>query len=445
MDKTRRLAIVIGGSMTGMLAAHVLSQHYAQVTLIDRDVFSEAVEIRDGVPQARHLHVLLAKGLDLMEQFFPGIGQEMVENGATTQQWGSESTVYMERGWMPSFESSIITHGISRTLLEWLVRKRIQANPTIRILERTVVKHLATSPDKKQVTGVEIQRRGEDTSSTLSADLVVDASGRTSNTPKWLVELGYETVSETVINSFLGYASRWYKRPSAFPSGKKMLTVQSLPPHYLTGGVIMEVENGTCIVTLAGVNKQYPPTDEAGFLAFAHDLLSPAIYDIIKDAEPLSKVYGYQRTENRVRHYERFQRWPEGYMVMGDAACAFNPIYGQGMTTGALEAAALDELLNDYTHRSQSGMAKRFQERLAAVIQTPWLMATSEDMRYPGTIGGKPNWRDRLVQLYLQRVISIMPLYPDIADTFLHVMNLLKPPSVLFHPTILLKIIKSYL
>ena len=205
----------------------------------------------------------------------------------------------------------------------------------------------------------------------------------------------------------------------------------------------MEVENGECIVTLAGVNKNYPPTDEAGFLEFAHTLLSPAIYELIKDAKPLSNIYGYQRTENRWRHYEKFTRWPEGFMVLGDAACAFNPIYGQGMTTGTLEAIALGELLSEYASQNDSGMAKTFQTRLAKVIETPWLMATGEDLRYPGTEGGNTKWQDRLVQKYIEQFMRAMPLYPEIGDSFTQVMHLMKPPSTLFQPAIILKIIKS--
>lgn len=445
MDTFRQHAVVIGGSMAGMLTAQVLSGYFAKVTIIDRDHFPEEAEIRDGVPQARHLHVLLAKGLEIVERLFPGIEADMKANGATTQVWGRDTTMFMERGWMPAFESDMKTHGISRMVLEWLVRKRIRANPKITLTERTIVKRLTTTGDRQRVTGVEVQLKGETTTRIIEADLVADASGRSSNAPEWLTNLGYEQVKETVVNSFLGYASRWYKRPPTFPADKKMITIQSLPPQYLSGGVIMEVENGECIVTLAGVNKNYPPTNEAGFLEFTRNLLSPAIYDIIRDAEPLSKVFGYQRTENRIRHYERFSRWLDGFIVIGDAACAFNPIYGQGMTTGAMEAEALGTLLGEYRYREDTGMTKIFQKRLAKVIETPWLMATSEDLRYPATEGAAPNWRIRFVQQYIQRIIAIMPDYPEAADIFLHVMNLVKPPIELFRPSIFVKVIASVL
>jgi 2-polyprenyl-6-methoxyphenol hydroxylase-like FAD-dependent oxidoreductase len=430
--------------MSGMLAARVLSDYYEQVTLIDRDRMPEDIELRDGTPQARHLHVLLAKGLQIVEALFPGIEAEMTAKGATTQEWGHDTTVYMKHGWMPEFDSPLKTHGISRMLLEWCVRQRIRSNPHIQILERTQVKRLLTADNHRRVIGVELQEKGGSAeTSEMKANLVVDASGRTSHTPEWLVNMGYGQTEESVINSFLGYATRWYKRPETFPEDKKMITVQSLPPNIQRGGVIMEVENGECAVTLVGVNKDYPPTDEAGFLEFARHLLSPVIYDIIKDAEPLSNIYGYQRTENRWRHYERLERWPEGFAVLGDAACAFNPVYGQGMTTGALEAVELGNVLREYIGKNDAGMTKIYQARLAKVIEMPWLMATGEDLRYPGTEGGKTKLQDRLVQKYIERFIDAMPLHPEIADSFIQVMNLMQPPSSLFQPAIVFKVVSS--
>ena len=445
MDTNRQHAIVIGGSMSGMLAARVLSDHFERVTIIDRDTMPETAEHRNGTPQARHLHVLLAKGLQIIEDLFPNIQTEMTALGATTQHWGNETITYLERGVVTGTESAVRTRGISRTLLEWCVRERIKANTGIKLLERTLVKRLLTTDNNQQVIGVETTEKGSSSpqSTELEANLVVDVSGRTSQAPEWLSTLGYGQVDETVINSFLGYATRWYKRPEALPKSTKMITILSSPPDIPRGGVMMEVENGECIVTLAGVNRNYPPTDETGFLEFAHTLLSPAIYALIKDAKPLSNIYGYQRTENRWRHYEKFARWPEGFMVLGDAACAFNPIYGQGMTTGALEALALSEILRTYAGQNNIGMAKAFQNRLATVIKTPWLMATGEDLRYPGTEGGNIKWQDRVVQKYIEQFMRAMPLYPEIGDNFAQVMHMLKPPSTLFQPAIFVKVIQS--
>lgn len=443
MDGKRLHAVVIGGSMAGMMAARILSDHYKHVTIIDRDYMPTTVEQRDGTPQAKHLHIFLAKGLQIVQELFPGIDQEMAAHGATIQHWGKETVNYLERGWMPAFESSLKTRGISRILLEWCVRQRLRANERIEFMERTQVKQLLTRNNYGTVIGVEVHPKGEPNQTTeIKADLVVDASGRGSESAQWLVKMGYEQVQESVINSFLGYATRWYKRPANFPKNLKILTVQAVLKNP-RGGVIMEVENDTVIVTVSGTNKDYPPTDETGYLEFTKSLLSPVIYNLIRDAEPLSKIYGYQRTENRWRHYEHFSRWPEQFMVLGDAACAFNPIYGQGMTTGALEAVALGEVLKAYVGKNESGMAKTFQERLAKVIETPWLMATGEDLRYPGTEGGQVKWQDRIVQKYIERYINAMPLYPEIIDPFVQVMNLLQPPTTLFRPGTIVKVISS--
>jgi hypothetical protein len=272
---------------------------------------------------------------------------------------------------------------------------------------------------------------------------VVDASGRNSHAPEWLESLGYDKPQESEVNSFLGYATRWYKRPADFPRDYKGLNITAQAPHMPRGGVFLEVENGQWIVTLAGVNKDYPPTDEAGFLKFAASLASPALYEAIKNAEPISAIYGYQRTANRWRHFERLIRWPEQFIVMGDAACAFNPVYGQGMTAGALEALALQDLIAAWKRPDLTNFAQTFQRKLAKVAEIPWIMATGEDLRYPGTIGGQPGIRDRIIHRYFDALFRVIPANPDVLDAFFQVMNLLKPPASLFQPKILFKVLKG--
>ena len=55
-------AIVIGGSITGLVTARVLADHFARVTIVERDRFPDQPEFRKGVPQSRHLHALLERG-----------------------------------------------------------------------------------------------------------------------------------------------------------------------------------------------------------------------------------------------------------------------------------------------------------------------------------------------------------------------------------------------
>lgn len=305
---------------------------------------------------------------------------------------------------------------------------------------------LLSNPSKTSVTGVQVSF-GNETKADIPANLVVDASGRNSRTPEWLQALGYESPQETVVNSFLGYASRWYHLPEGFQPDWQTLIIWPKPPNKTRSGMLYPVEGNRWIVTLAGVGRDYPPTDEAGFLDFARSLRSPMIYEAIKDAQPLSSIFAYKRTENHLRHYEKLSKLPEGLLLIGDAVCAFNPIYGQGMTTAALGALTLDECLSkqlsDQSDGNLIGLSRYFQQQLSKVISSPWLMSTGEDFRWPTTEGGKPDLITKLTQQYLYQVFLLQANSAQIHELFLEVLNMLKPPSAFFQPGIFIQVLKQ--
>ncbi len=218
----------------------------------------------------------------------------------------------------------------------------------------------------------------------------------------------------------------------------------SKPPDNGRGGVLYPVEGNRWVVTLGGVGRDYPPTDEAGFLDFARSLRSPILYEAIEDAQPLSPIYSYRRTENRLLHYENLSRLPEGFVAVGDAVCAFNPVYGQGMTIAAKGALTLDECLRQQLGGSKSsltGLTQRFQKRLAQLNATPWLMATGEDFRFATTEGGQRDWMSRLMQRYMDMVILVSLDHPQVYRTFAEVVHMVKPPTTLFGPGILAQVL----
>ncbi len=436
-------AVVIGGSMAGLLAARVLADHFDRVTIVERDHFPQQAEYRKGVPQGHHLHLLLARGRQILDQLFPGLTDELDTYGGSSIDLSEDAAFLLRSGWTPRFRSGILSYASSRFLLEWGVQRRLAAHPKVQFMEGAQVTGLLSNEAKTQVTGVRVRyRRGQEAESDMQAELVVDASGRSTDAPDWLQSLGYEHPQETIVNSFLAYATRWYHRPANFPAQWRLLFVNARPPDVPRGGAIFALENDKWVVTLGGAARDYPPTDEAGFLEFARSLLTPALYEAIKDAEPISPIYGYQRTANQLRHFERLTRWPDNFVVMGDAACAFNPIYGQGMSMAAMGAMTLDGCLRD---EHGSGMAQRFQKRLAKVSEGAWLLATGEDFRYPTTEGGQRTWMTRFTHWYIDRVYVAMPTSIEITRMFTEIAHLLKPPTALFHPRIMVEALRYIL
>jgi len=321
-------ALVVGGSMAGLLAARVLADHFERVTVVDRDRYPKGPEFRAGVPQSRHLHALLGRGQELLEGMFPGLVAELTAAGAVTIAWPAEALSLAPAGWTRRFPTSVTVLSLTRPLLEWAVRRRVAALGRVRFAEGTEAVGLLADPDRRAVIGARLRDRGQPDgpAAELAAELVVDASGRDSRAPRWLEELGYGAPPETRVNAFLGYATRYYRPPPGFAADWRALYLRGVPPRHPRGGALFPVEGDRWMVTLGGYGRDYPPTDEAGFLAYACSLRSRVLYDAIKEAEPLTPVHGYRRTDNQLRHYDRLARWPERFVVTGDAVCAFNPV-----------------------------------------------------------------------------------------------------------------------
>lgn len=439
-------AVVVGASMAGLLAARVLGDHFSRVTIVERDQLPDAPGFRSGVPQSRHLHVLLGRGRAVLEQRFPGLIAELLAAGAHSFSWPGDVLWLSPVGWGQRFRPGLQMLSCSRELLEWHVRRRVTATGQVQILTQCEVEELVPSLDHAGVAGVRVRSRGTKDVAVaerdIAADLVIDASGRSSRTPRWLSALGYPAPEQTVVNSFLGYASRTYALPMDGGRDWMALFFQAQPPTHARAGALFPIEGGRWLVTLAGAGRDYPPTDEAGFLAFARSLRSPILYDAIAVAQPLSSIAGYQRTENQLRHYERLDRRPERLLVLGDAVCAFNPIYGQGMTVAALAALTLDRCLKAQRRRRPdgdlAGLTARFHRQLARGNVAPWLLATGEDLRYPTTEGGQTDRVTRLLHRYLDHVIAASTDHRHVNRIFTRVLHMLLPPVALFRPSVIL-------
>ena len=435
MPKFER-AVVMGGSMAGLLAARVLADHATDVMLLERDTLPDEPCHRKGVPQSKHTHVLLGAGRLSLERFLPGLTEALTARGAIQGDPLGEVLRYLGGGCHCRGTSNLRTLYVGRPLLEAYVRGRLRAVPNVTFLERCDVRGLEMSADGSRVAGVAIEQAG--TASTLSADVVVDATGRGSRSPQWLAHAGFPTPDEEVVECQAGYATRHYRLEPGQLGGIKSVLVAPTPG-VLRGAVLAQQEGGRWILTLIGLMGNRPPTDDTGFRAFAKSLPSREIAELVETGTPLDDAVPASYPSNVRRRYDRVTRFPEGYVVLGDAICSFNPMYGQGMSVAALECVAFADTLAE---PDDGNLGRRFFQRAAPVLDTPWMLAAGNDLRLtkPDAAVGRAT---KFVRWYMDRLHRVARTDVIVATAFLRVAGLLEPPGSLFKPALALRVLAS--
>src|SRR6201999_4346354 len=341
-------AVVLGASMGGLLAARVLADFYERVTLVERDTLPTGPENRRGVPQGRLIHVIQARGISILEELLPGFVAGLTGMGVECWDDGDLSKLHLSVGGHQLLRSGIAPDAPvvllpSRPLLEWSVRQRVKAIPNVTFLEGHDVLGLMTTPDLARITGARVAGRAEDHETTVTADLVVDATGRGSRTPVFLEELGYGRPQEDELVVQLAYACQLLRLE---PGAVEEYLVALFPePGRPTMFGISRYENGTSMFGVGTMAGAEPPRDLTDMLEFAADFAPAYVVEAIRKAEPLGEVAHHRVPSNRWRRYDKMRRTPDGLLVVGDAVCSFNPIYGQGMSIAAIEATVLRDCL----------------------------------------------------------------------------------------------------
>jgi 2-polyprenyl-6-methoxyphenol hydroxylase-like FAD-dependent oxidoreductase len=431
-------AVVLGASMAGLLAARVLAERYGQVTVIDRDELTEAPTHRRGVPHDRQIHALAARGQQVIEELFPGLTAELVADGAPAGDILTDARVYLSGHRLHPARSGLMLLCASRPFLEGHLRGRVRGLPNVDVLDRRDVLGLATTGDGRRVTGVRVLSRAEGSAEQqFHADLVVDASGRGSRSPVWLEALGYPRPEREEVQIGLGYATRTYRlAPDRLADTLAILNAAT--PQLPRTGAMQRLEGDRWMLTLAGILGDHPPTDSDGFLDFARSLQFRDIYEAIREAEPLDDPVGF-RFPASVRHrYERLDRFPDGFLVTGDALCSFNPIYGQGMSVAALEALSLRRQLD----RGNEPQPRHWFRALARVVDVPWDMSAGGDLLFPGVPGHRTP-KTRLLGAYLGRLHAAAEDDAQLATAFMRVAGLVDPPQSLLRPGIALRVARG--
>lgn len=427
-------AVVVGVSMAGLCAARVLSERFDEVVVLDRDTLPDGPEPRGQVPQGRHPHLLLVAGARLLEGWFPGIVEELEARGAIDIDICADLYWHQGGGVARRPASTLRGPAMSRPLLERTVRRRVEAIPTVAIRDHTAVEGLRVDGSGTRITGV---RLGDGT--TVACDLMVDATGRRAASLAWLAELGFETPSTSVVEVDTRYVTRVYRRTDTPGRGWKAAAVIDDPASRRLA-MALPLEGGRWIVMFGGLGGESAPLDEVDRLAYARSFPSPVIAEIIETSEPIGRPVTHRFPANHRRHVERLRRFPLGWVLIGDAVCSFNPIYGQGMTAAAQQARALGAAL-DRSGAVDRAFARRYFRAAGRVVATPWSIAVGGDFVYDTTTGSKPVGTD-LLNRYVERVTIAAQHDEAVLLRFNEVAAMVRGAEALMAPAFVLRVLR---
>ncbi|MEZ0068174.1 flavin-dependent dehydrogenase [Streptacidiphilus sp. MAP12-20] len=437
-------AVVIGGGVAGLLAAWALREHAQEVVVVERDRYPDGPAFRAGVPQGRHAHLLLEGGHRVLDELMPGIRAELLESGATRVLVPNGLRWLSSAGWMSEYESDAGFLSCTRPLLDDAVLRRVRSEPRITLLEGTAV--VGLSGTAGSLSGVRVRPHGQRDAqlSELSADMVVDASGRTSSLPEWLTELGCPLPPEERVDAGVAYATRLYRRRPDVDLNYSGLYLQTKAPDAPRLGVLLPVEDDRWIVSVGGMRGAEPEPGDAGFEKQLGLLRDPSLRDLLAGAEPLTSARGFRPGPGVRRRYDK--RAPQGLVVVGDAGCTFNPVYGQGITVAVHAARALRDTVA--RHGGIGHEASRVARRaIAAITKDAWVMSSSEDVRFPTTVGGPSSGLTGVLvglqHRYLDRVLARATVDPAVSVAFSEVMQLVTPPTALFRPSIVWSVLRG--
>lgn len=406
MNKER--AIIIGGGIAGLLAAKVLSGFYGEVVIVDRDDFPQEPENRPGTPQAFQPHRFTPRSRLILNRLFPGLIDELIKKGARPTR-GKTAHLISPYGRMVAVEQNHDA-SFSRALFEWVIRSYIRGIENVRLLGLNEVTHLQTSEDRSRVTGILIRERtsGERQQSAMTADLIIDTSGRLSKTVQWLSELGYEVPQSERLKINLGYSTRRYRIPAGHSEKLDAIRIEGDPLATTHAAAFSIIENDIAEMVLWNLNGRYPSTEPALYEQEIRQLGNPLLNDALKGLEPVGQPRGFRVSELSRQHFEQMKQWPSGLLVMGDAFCQLDPVYGQGMTLAAIEAEILEACL----HHQLSHPKPRFEldvlQRMQDNIEAAWWLNVMSDLRWSGVehFGTQPIQGLSFAQNYFEHVLK---------------------------------------
>jgi 2-polyprenyl-6-methoxyphenol hydroxylase-like FAD-dependent oxidoreductase len=375
-------AVVLGGSIAGLLAARVLADHAGSVVIIEKDDPGTSAAPRPGVPQDTQIHVLLRGGLVQLERWFPGFTAEATAAGARPVP-SDKRLVYVGSARRGPARLRTATLSGTRPFLEAQIRRHTLALPNVKVITARVT---GLECGAGAVTGVRYESAGE--AGQQCADFVVDAMGRSSRLSQWLAQAGWQRPPVQRMRVQINYATALLRRLDTDPDVRVVLWRAADPSSTVRGAVMTQVEGGRWMITLSGVVDNRPGRTPEDFIRVCESVLPPEFGAVAKPGRIIGEIATYRHAENLRRDFWAVARMPARLIVTGDAVASFNPVYGQGMSAAALHASALSEYLRSGPDLARP--ARKFFALQKVVVDAAWEASTLADLALPHVDGPYP-------------------------------------------------------
>jgi 2-polyprenyl-6-methoxyphenol hydroxylase-like FAD-dependent oxidoreductase len=433
-------AVVLGAGFAGLLSARVLAEHYECVTVIERDALVDSLTPRKGVPQGRHLHSLLPRGSQILEDLFPELLNDLVADGVHVVDDGDLSRLHTRMGPYELNRTGKFADPAavrqplpSRPVLEHHLRRRVRAQPNIDIRDNhDVLKLMSTAPHR--VTGVRIANRATAAQHTLNAELVVDATGRASRAPALLTHLGYGAPPQHVSTAHGTYYSQRLAVPAGAIPEKLVLIV---PNDGSPAGGLVAAENDTYILTITGLGGSAPPSHVGDMIALAEKFAPATTIPGLRAARSCGEIATYRYQRGIWHRYDKMPDFPTGLLVFGDALCTLNPLRGQGMTMTALQTLALRDVLRS----GDTDLGPRFYAAAAKQIAPIWF--TNESLEPDTGAGHRASLSRSLTGWFTKTALRAASTDIVLTERFFRVGALIDPPQRLQDPAVIARVLLS--
>lgn len=438
-----RKAVVIGGGYAGLVTARVLADHFSEVVILEQGPVDEHTGAHPHAPQGYHAHVILAKGGEVLEKYFPGLQAELREIGAPVFDYGEHISLLLPAGFAPRSRTGVEVQTFTRDELERRLRGKVLALPEVTLLPSARCDGLNMTGSGR-VNGVRYRMGADEHPTDMEADLVVATSGRSSSLDRWLTEMGLSVPKKRVVKAKITYTSMTFDRSEKNPPDFNVAYQMTFAPGVPRGGVILAVERNRWMCSLIGSGDQMPPTEDSAYLDFAKSLKNVGLAEQIESRTNQGPTHRYTNTKNQWHLYHKMKDWPDRLIALGDAVCIFNPVYGQGLTVAALEADLLHRTLSKRTaHRKDlAGLSREYQRAMARILLTPWTLSSNSDLMW------NPHHQPitaRIAHWYNEHLFEVAVRDAQVWSRFGRVANMVAPPTVLFHPTVVAKVVSQAL